>query len=261
VRQVSNDPVDIAKLDELLVLMGGLDRLMATLVQVLTMDSFHYFTRMTLDFVWWSWIYFYAYVAVAVVVLMNLVTAIIVENAMETSKADQDHVANEMEAKRKKDMSSLKRLFRSMDKDGGGTLSWDEFSHSFEDPDMSRYWKSLDFQPEDCIELFHLLDDGDGEITTTEFLDALFRMSRSVNSKDIFKLQKGLEKITGTVDSVAARLRMLSVPAPAATGANSPLQPSPTKETSPRISVIGGVPSPRSGRTSLSPRLPSKETA
>lgn len=210
-RDVRTDPRELAMLDELLELMGGLDRLMATLVQVLTMDSFHSFTRMVLDFVWWSWIYFYCYIAIAVVVLMNLVTAIIVENAMETSRADQQHVALEKESKRKKDMSTLKKLFRAMDTDGGGTLSWDEFSASFENSEINQYWKALGFQPEDCVELFHLLDDGDGEITTSEFLDALFHMTGPAQSKDIFKLQKTCVKLASALDSIAARVRILSM--------------------------------------------------
>merc|ERR1712187_255576 len=66
-------------LEYLLVHLQGLDRLMYSLIQVLTMDSFHAFTYPLLQFVGWSWIFWYAYVAGAVFVLMNLVTAIIVE--------------------------------------------------------------------------------------------------------------------------------------------------------------------------------------
>ena len=45
--------------------------------------------RQVLKYVNWSWLYFYAYIAVARVVLLNLVTAIIVENALAASRNDE----------------------------------------------------------------------------------------------------------------------------------------------------------------------------
>jgi len=204
-RATHPDPAEVEVLDGLLRIMGGLDRLMASLVQILLGDSFHAFTRETQRFVPWAWVYFYAYTAIAVVVLMNLVTGIIVENAMETSKADHDHMASEKEAKRRKDINRLQRLFKTLDTDGSGTLSWDEFKHSFDDPEMNRYWAVLDFQEEDCAELFRLLADEDGEITPQEFLEALFRMSGAAQSKDVFRIQKMLEKLQASMKAASMK--------------------------------------------------------
>merc|ERR1712187_642740 len=57
---------------DLLSHMQGFDRVMYSLIQVLTMDSFHSFTTplQTLKGLGWSWMYWYAYIAVAVFVLM-----------------------------------------------------------------------------------------------------------------------------------------------------------------------------------------------
>merc|ERR1712151_1422309 len=140
------------------VLLGGLDRLMYTMIQVLMGDTFHAITRPVLFYVPWSWIYFYAYIAVAIFVLMNLVTAIIVDNALSTSRMDEDHAVKAKEAVKARDLKELKNLFELMDADGSGTLSWDEFKDSFDDPEMTRKWTLLDFQPEECKELFMLLD-------------------------------------------------------------------------------------------------------
>lgn len=206
-RMRRTDPADLAKIDELLYLFSGMDKLMATLVQVLTGDSFHAFVRESWHFVWWSWIYFYSYISIAVMVLMNLVTAVIVENAMETSKADHELVANDKDARRRRDIEKLRRLFATMDTDGGGTLCWNEFESSFKDSELARYWTALDFQHDECRELFTLLDDGDGEITTGEFLEALSRMSGAATSKDVFKLQKSVDKLHSSIDGLGRRHR------------------------------------------------------
>merc|ERR1719253_2199019 len=146
---------------------------MAMLIQVLTLDSWNAVTRRILAYVEFSWLYWYCYIGVAVFVLMNLVTATIVENAFTSSKKNEDKMLQNIERVKNKELKELQRLFDQMDTDGDGTLSWDEFSEAFKNPDMSRKWRMLDFQPEDCKELFMLLDTVDGNIDTDEFFDGL----------------------------------------------------------------------------------------
>lgn len=181
---------DVERIDELLVYMGGLDRLMFTLVQVLTGDSFHSIMREILLYISWSWVYFYAYISVGTIVLMNLVTAIIVDNAMEKSRKDRDHAIREKEAEQQQDIKHFGELFQAMDTDDSGSLSWEEFQASFSDPQMRRNWMLLDFQPSDCKELFNLLDDGEGQIEIEEFMEALSQMKGVAMAKDVYRLQK-----------------------------------------------------------------------
>merc|ERR1719336_3404956 len=124
------------------------------MVQVLNQDSFHSFMRSMIYFIPWSWIYFYAYVGVAYMVLMNLVTAIIVENALAKSRTDHDQAVLEREMRNAEELKELLSLFEGMDVDGSGTLSWEEFRSSFEDEDMRQKWLLLDFHARDCAELF-----------------------------------------------------------------------------------------------------------
>jgi len=201
----ASDEEDKARLKALLDLTGGLDRMMSLLVQVLMQDSFHAFLREILVFISWSWMFWYAYLAVAVIVLMNLVTAIIVENAIESSKADHDHMVNETERNRQKDIDRMRKVFTSMDTDGGGTISWEEFSRSFEDEELSKTWKVLDIDQKDAWELFQLLDDGDGEITIDDFIEALHRMRGVAQAKDMFRLQKMLVLVMNSIDTMSAR--------------------------------------------------------
>lgn len=202
VRRSLVDFEEIDKMTEVLEYVGGLGSLMYTLIQILTQDSFHHFTRDILYFVPWSWVYFYGYIAVACFVLMNLVTAIIVENALSTSNHDQENKAMDMERKKDRELKELKKLFSEMDADESGTLCWDEFRDSFEDPVMSRKWMLLDFQPRDCKELFDLLDNGDGEIETEEFFEGLTKIKGTAQAKDVLWLQKNIFKLQDSLETV-----------------------------------------------------------
>jgi len=186
--------------------VGGLDRICRTLIQFLTLDSWNQKVETMMKYLPWCWVYFYAYIAVAVFVLMNLVTAIIVENAMATSRLDADHQLQEKEQELKKELNDIKCLFHMMDADGDGQLDWDEFQAAFADEYMLKRWRMLDINPTDCRELFELLDDGDGGIDTEEFFNGLSNMKGLAQSKDIVKLSKKLDRQENRVCNIANAL-------------------------------------------------------
>lgn len=199
----SDDLNEVDRLETILKLVGGLDVLMGSLIQVLTMDSWN--TNLMKPIVHYlpqSWLYFYAYIAFAVFVLMNLVTAIIVDNAVSKSRMDEDQALKEKEKEKRKGLAELEDLFEQMDTDGNGTLSWDEFKAAFNDVTLARKWKLLDFGPEDCLEIFQLLDDGSGEIDTGEFFDGLARMKGTARSKDLFRLAKSQDQLIEFVQKI-----------------------------------------------------------
>merc|ERR1712224_893517 len=68
---------------------SGLDEAMFTLLQIVTGDAWSSgIARPIVKVIPGMWIYFTAYIAVASFVLMNLITAIIVENALEMAAED-----------------------------------------------------------------------------------------------------------------------------------------------------------------------------
>merc|ERR1712190_8746 len=110
------------ELESILKLVGGVDRLMFTLIQALLVDSIHDIMRRILHFIGWSWFYFYGYLALAYLVLMNLVTAIIVDNALTITRNDEDSALQQREASKKRGFNELHTLFKKMDSDASGTL-------------------------------------------------------------------------------------------------------------------------------------------
>ncbi|CAJ1396311.1 unnamed protein product [Effrenium voratum] len=196
---------DQVELDELLATykyVKGIAPLMQLLIQFLTLDSWNHKMERIMEYAPWCLGYFYTYIAVAVFVLMNLVTAIIVENAMSASKMDEDQRLKQMEDLKRKELKELEHLFYLMDADGDGTLDWEEFENAFMDEDMSRKWRLLDFQPEECKELFDLLDDGDGGIETKEFFHGLARMKGGAQSRDLIRVAQKVDRLGRDVSSL-----------------------------------------------------------
>ncbi|CAE8640011.1 unnamed protein product [Polarella glacialis] len=205
-------PAQRLEINELSEYLFGLGNMMSSLVQVLTLDAHSNIMRPTVKYIPWSWLYFYAYIAIAVFVLMNLVTAIIVENAVSNARNDEETQLRLRDQKKSHELVHLKALFTLMDADGDGTLSWDEFECSFSDPDICDKWRLMDIEPDECQKLFRLLDTGDGTIDTDEFFEGLSKMKGAAQSKDVFALRRQIEDLKAISGHMLGGTPQLSSP-------------------------------------------------
>jgi len=193
-RTAGTNQMEIDDLADLCEVYGGIELLMYRLIQALLLDSIHAEMDRIQLYVWYQWAYFYAYFGFAVIVLMNLVTAIIVDNAMQCTQQDLDHDMSEKDKARQQELADLEALFLMIDVDGSGSLTWEEFKSSFSRADVQKKWRLLDIHVEECKELFELLDTDGGEIDTAEFFDGLMRMRGPATSKDILRIEKKVQK-------------------------------------------------------------------
>ena len=70
----------------------------------------------------------------------------------------------------------LEELFRAADTDGDDSLSAEEFTRAMSLPSVQRYMQVLEVKIQDCRPLFEILDDGDGQITISEFCKGLMQL-------------------------------------------------------------------------------------
>lgn len=177
----------------------GIWQWMFTLLQVLTLDSWMSIARPMQTYVPWSWAFFYMYIAIAVFVLMNLVTAIIVENALKSSQKDADEVLAAKDLEKKKALKKCKRLFTQIDQDQNGELTLEEFTDAFKDPVLRKQLEVLDIHEEDSTEVFKVMDTGDGVLQLDEFFEGITRMQGPAQAKDMFRVLQITQKLANDI--------------------------------------------------------------
>jgi voltage-gated sodium channel len=176
----------------------GIGNTMFTLLQVMTGDSWASgIARPAMKFQPAIWIFFIVYVAVAMLVLLNLVTAVIVENAMCISKQDDKQKLIELEEAKKTQVRALKRVFGALDADGSGDISEAEFIQACRNrPEIINKFKLLDFDEQDIFHLFKDLEtSNDGVLSLEEFEHGLNAMQGDAKSKDMVRIQKAIERL------------------------------------------------------------------
>jgi len=190
---------------------GGVLSSMFTLFQIMTLDSWTSIARPMMRKKYWVGWYIFFFISVGCFVLMNLITAVIVENAFAISKSDDEEQAKQKEIQRERDMAELTDLFMDLDADQSGSLTREEFEQATKHPMIRRKFMMLDFGPDDLDELWSILDDGDGNLSVEEFSLGLRKMKGEAKSKDILLCVKAMRMTDGHLNLLDEKIDTIEI--------------------------------------------------
>mmetsp|Transcript_7988 Transcript_7988/g.18542 ORF Transcript_7988/g.18542 Transcript_7988/m.18542 type:complete len:1070 (+) Transcript_7988:77-3286(+) len=166
---------------------GTLSYSMFTLFQFMTFDSWALRARPIMFKMPEAAALFILFLGVAGIVLFNLMTAIVVKNAFDAAEADEEAKAQQQVHQQAMMQADLRTMFQALDEDGSGTLTREEFTDVLDDIMFIRQMKVLDIDLEELPEIFDILDDGDGEITTEEFCTGVTRLQGFAMSREMMR--------------------------------------------------------------------------
>jgi hypothetical protein len=176
----ADDPIVLA-------LFPNLFYTMFTLFQIMTFDSWAGIVRPIMLKMPATTPIFLLFLGTAGIVLVNLMTAVVVKNAFDAAEADEEAKAHAQVVAEAKTQAELKHMFNSLDEDGSGALSREEFTDVLDDVGFLRQMKMLDIDLEELPDIFDILDDGDGEVTTEEFCMGITRLQGVAMSRDMLR--------------------------------------------------------------------------
>lgn len=142
------------------------------------------------------WIFLWLFTALSSFVLLNLVTAVIVQQAMDMSKGDEKELAIIRKREQDREMKELAEMFREIDEDGSGVVSIAEFEEALKDENIMGKFLMLGLKKDQAVELFALLDTGgEGELDLNEFMQGMSQLKGVAKNKDLVMLVKGIERL------------------------------------------------------------------
>jgi len=159
---------------------------------------------------------FFFYVAFTILAVMNIITGVFVDNAVETARTQRDYlIQKEMELKEKY-LTEMRDLFQEIDSSSTGTVSLNDVEAYLEDPRVQGYFSALGLDPHDTERLFKLIDgDGSNDVDLEEFLGGCLRLKGQARSIDIYAVMHDLRVLDDKVEYLNETLQNKEVLKPA----------------------------------------------
>jgi len=142
--------------------------------------------------------------------LLNVVTAIFVDSAMQSQQHYKDLMIQENALKKEVYSEHLKELFHKIDIDGSGCINGDEMEFVLSDQNLFEYLDSMDIFANDARTLFSLLDYQDrGVVNIDEFCEGCLRLKGEAKAFDIHFMIYNNERSQRRLDEIVDRLSIL----------------------------------------------------
>jgi len=138
-------------------------------------------------------IFFVAYIVFVVFAVIRVISAIFLKETLDAAQNDAQLVVREKAKASQEYVKRLNKVFQTMDLSQDGVVSKEEFLQLCQDPTIKSYMTSLDVDVNDGSHLFKLLDDGDGNLTHTEFISGMMRFKGAAKAIDVIYLQREVE--------------------------------------------------------------------
>jgi len=203
---------------------------MLTLMQFVTVDSVAYFYLPLIHRKPILALYFCAIVLIVSIALMNLVTAVLVEGALENAQNDKAAEKMDLQEKLRRAVPKLRQVFLAMDANGDGNVSLEEIEAV-----------PMDVLPQELFEksavssmqeIFEVLDvDGGGELSQDEFVDGLLDIFFRDIPLETVQTLKLLRLVEHRLHSVKQTMDMLQQIVQEAQSAQVPLGPEHSKHS------------------------------
>jgi len=169
-----------------------------TFFQVVTGDGWSTIARPIIQEEPWTAILFIALIMTMMLGIMNLVTAVIVEQAAEARDADLKNQLKESELKQKLACKDLMNICKKIDLDNNGEISISELTSGITTtPELRSTLNLLDVHAEDLEDLFKTLDtDSSGEVSYGEFATQIWRMKTQGWKSSLMFMKQSVARCT-----------------------------------------------------------------
>jgi len=147
----------------------------------------------------WKFV-FLSYVIFLYFAVMNVITGVFCESAIQSAKNDQELVIQEMLIKQQNYVKKLTTLFKDIDSDESGQIGSGELSEYMENEMSGAFFEYLELEVDSAQDVIKLIDvDGSGEIDMNEFIFGLCRLRGAASKVDVAGVQHDIKMFQETL--------------------------------------------------------------
>jgi len=154
----------------------------------------------------WFGLFFISYSCSLCFAVVNVIRAVFIAETGRIAASDDQIALMRKEQNKQTLVGKLQDIFDELDESGDGVVNQTEFNQLVTDPVIRQYLGTLDVDTDDIKQLFHILDDGDGNISCEEFCNGIVMVKGQAKSIDMIRVAKCVRQIERKVDIAIRQL-------------------------------------------------------
>lgn len=128
---------------------------------------------------------FILFITFSIFAVVNIVTGIFVDSAMQANLVDKDIIVHEELERKKEYIEDLKHMFQALDTDQSGCITETELEKGLQNERIVAFFHLLKLGVSDAKMLFRLLDrNNDASLSIEEFIDGCNRLQGEASAVD-----------------------------------------------------------------------------
>lgn len=156
-------------------------------------------------------IFFVLYVTVIAFAVIRVISAVFLKDTLDAAQNDAEHLVVDRLRKKAEYVEKLEHIFRAIDDSGDGIITEARMNEILSNDKIAAYFQTLDLDVHEGAALFHLLDNGDGEVTLDEFIDGIMRCKGPARAIDQVAMHADLKQLDNKLVKLAKLLKSSDV--------------------------------------------------
>jgi len=148
---------------------------------------------------WWG-LFIVFYRCILCFALVNVTAAVFITETNRVAAGDDEVMIMRKERTQRANSQKLQEIFEELDETGDGYVTWDEFQLLLVDDVMRKFLSTMDLDVGDLEDLFKLLDDGDGQVQSHEFINGINTLRGQAKNIDLLSLLKISRRMSATLE-------------------------------------------------------------
>mmetsp|Transcript_72953 Transcript_72953/g.170948 ORF Transcript_72953/g.170948 Transcript_72953/m.170948 type:complete len:641 (+) Transcript_72953:73-1995(+) len=152
-------------------------------------------------------LFFVPYITVVVFAVIRVISAVFLKDTLDAAQNDAEQLVVDRLRKKAEYVAKLESIFMAIDDTGDGIISEERLNKILMNPKVAAYLETLELDLHEGVALFHLLDNGDGEVTLDEFIDGIMRCKGPARAIDQVAMHADIKSLDHKVAKLARKLR------------------------------------------------------
>lgn len=154
-------------------------------------------------------IFFVLYITVVVFAVIRVISAVFLKDTFDAAQNDAEQLVIDKLRLKSQYIEKLERIFRAIDAGGEGVVTEARLMQILANDKVAAYFQTLDLDVHEGRALFHLLDNGDGEVTLTEFIDGIMRCKGNARAIDQVAMHADLKQLNRRIGKLCKEVHVL----------------------------------------------------